>query len=66
VRDERTWTIKTTKNDDGWVRAQCGIKGCREYREHQDRNLAARFIVGHMVAQHRKDGVDASDHFEIK
>ena len=62
----RTWTIKTQKRDNGKTRAFCGLKDCHEYREHEERNTAAQFVMGHMVAKHLRDGVNASDEFEIK
>lgn len=63
---ERTWTIKTSKQSNGKTRALCGVKGCPEYREHAEKNMAAQFVMGHMVAKHREDGVNASDTFSVK
>lgn len=61
-----TWTIRTKKQGNGNTRAYCGLPGCYEYREHSERNTAAQFVMGHMVAKHHKAGVNASDEFKIK
>jgi len=61
---KRTWTIKTAKQANGKTRAFCGIPGCQQYREHVDRDTAAQYVMGHMVAQHISDGVRPQDEFD--
>lgn len=60
-----SWTIKTEKNGTK-VRAFCPIAGCKAYREHAERNLAVKYVTGHLVAMHADDGVRASDSFSAK
>jgi hypothetical protein len=63
---QRTWKIKTAKQANGETRAYCGIDGCHQFRQHAEKGTAAQYIMGHMVAQHIKDGVRPDDEFKIK
>lgn len=60
-----SWTIKTEKHGTK-TRALCPIKGCKEYREHAEPNMAVKYVTGHLVAMHADDGVRASDSFTAK
>ena len=57
------WTISTTTVR-GKVRAQCPL--CDAHREHAERNLAVKFVTGHLVAQHQAEGVRPGDSFTAK
>lgn len=58
------WTINTERRGEN-TRALCPIPGCKEYREHREAGMAIKFVTGHLVAQHAKQGVRASDSFTV-
>jgi len=65
VAKDKTWKIRTKKKPNGETRAFCGLPGCYAFRDHAERNTAAQFVMGHMVAKHMREGVNPSDEFEI-
>lgn len=63
---ESTWNITIEERKNGKFRALCPIDGCKDWREHDIANTAAKFMTGHLVAKHFADGVRPSDRFTIK